>query len=87
LDEDTYRALDARAAKAGLSVHEQARHCVLEVLQEKEDRAALREAFLHLQGLIKTLREDVATATKALLMSAGKVSPQEAHAWVTENFR
>lgn len=86
LDDPSSRVLAERATRLGVSPHELARHYVLEILQQAEERAALREAVVALHKEITGFREDIALATEALLASAGKVTDQEAHAWVEEHF-
>lgn len=79
LDEASAAALAGRAARFGVSPHELAREYVLAVLQEAEERAALFAAIM-------ALRQDVGLAAGVLLSSAGKVSEDEARAWVKANF-
>lgn len=83
LDPDCRRKLSERAARLGFSSNELARHYVSEMLQDHEERAALREAVTALSQHIGKLREDV----EALLTSSGKVAPNEAHQWVQDNVR
>lgn len=78
------KQLAERGAKQNLSAGEQARRLVLEVLsdaageQTREDVAALREA-------VEKVREDLATATAALLVNAGKATVQDAQDWARKN--
>ena len=87
LDEACGRALAQRAAQLGVSPHALARHYVHELLQEPEERALLREAVTALHSELGALRADLVLAVEALLVSAGRVPPTEARAWVEENFR
>ena len=86
LDEASRLVLGQRAAALDVSVHELARRYLIEVLQEAEERVALREAVVALHKEVSGSREDIALAVEALLTSAGKVSDHEAHAWVEEHF-
>ena len=82
LDEQSSRVLGERAARLDLSPHELARHYVLELLEQSEERAALREALQQLVQNQQKFHADFAFAVQALLTSAGKVSSEKAEAWV-----
>ena len=82
LDDQSSRVLAERAARLGRSPHELARHYVLEILQQAEERAALREAIQQLNQNQRQFHADFAFAVQALLTSAGKVSSEKAEAWV-----
>jgi len=86
LDEASGRALAQRADGLGLSPHALARDYVLEVLHAPEERAVLREAVTALHSELGALREDLALAVEALLVSGGRVPPAEARQWVEQNF-
>ena len=87
LDNDTTRVLIERADSLGISSHELARHYVVEMLQEREERAALREAIKILHEATQQFRADFAFAVRALLSSAGKVPKDEAEAWVKASIK
>lgn len=87
LDEESHRVLSERANRLGISPHELARHYVIEMLHEAEERAALHEAIATLQQGIHKIREDVATTAEALLIAAGDYEAEEAHTWAAENFK
>ena len=87
LDEASYRVLAERAARLGVSVHALARNYVFEMLQSTEERTVLRDALLGLQQKVERIQGDVATATEALLITAAKIKPEEAQAWVNENLK
>ncbi|MCL4180503.1 MAG: hypothetical protein KJ072_22500 [Verrucomicrobia bacterium] len=75
------RLLEQQAAALDIaSPHELARQLVVDSLREAPQ-------WSYLAGIIQQLREDVATATEALLTKAGKVSSQDAHKWVAETFQ
>lgn len=77
--------LSERAEKLGVSPHELARSYVLELLGASEERTALREGVVTLHNVIGLLREDLALSVEALLISAGKVSEEQARKWAEEN--
>lgn len=86
LDGDTRRVLEERAAAFGRGPHDLARQYVLEALMAAEERQQLREAVTVLGKQVAELREEFAHAVQTLLVSAGKVNPEQAEAWVQENF-
>jgi len=85
LDPANNRLLAERAAQLGISPHELARHYVLELLQQHEERAALRTAFEELHQNLHQFRSDFAFAVEALLTSAGQVPKDEAQTWVEKS--
>ncbi len=87
LDAESRRVLMGRAKQLKVSPHELARHYVILMLHEAEERAMLREDTLELRRALIQLREDVATTAEALLVAAGEVSEEQAHAWVEEHFK
>ena len=86
LDPDARRALDERAALFERSPHELARQLVLEKLLEGEDRQQLIETLSSLQSEIAELRAEFAHAVQVMLVSAGKINPEQAEAFVQQNF-
>ena len=87
LDQESRQALAQGAAALDLSPHELARRYVLLMLQEKEDRELLSEAIAPLRTELATLRRSFLLAVRALLHGAGKVSKDDALAWVQENLK
>ena len=87
LDPEYGRVLATRAKALGVSSHEVARRYLIEVLEESEERAALRQAVQTLNGNITHFRDDFIFSVEALLASAGKVGKTEAVAWVDEHFK
>ena len=85
LDDETRRVLFERAARLQVSPHELARRYVIEVLQESEERIALREAVETLNADLDQFRSGFALAMEALLVSAGKVSVTDARDWVDKS--
>lgn len=79
--------LFGRASTLGVSVHELARHYVMLVLQETQERSELRDAVTTLHRELTELRTDFSVATEALLTSAGKTSAANSKEWVKQNLR
>lgn len=86
LNDDVQIALAARADVLGVSVHELARHYVMEMLGQGEERSALREAVVAVHNEVHLLRENVMISIRALLSSAGRVKPDEAEKWTEKVF-
>jgi hypothetical protein len=87
LDDEHGKQLVKRAESLGVSVHELARHYVLLVLHEKDERTGIQKGMMALHQEMTELRKDVVVSTEALLTSAGKVSNANAKGWVRENFK
>jgi hypothetical protein len=85
LDEQSERILTERARRLQTSPHLLAREYVLEILQQAEERAALREAICELYRAQQQFRSDFAFAVEALLTSAGEISQDEARRWVEKS--
>ena len=81
------QVLAMRAEALGVSSHELARRYLIEMLEESEERAVLRQAVQTLNGNLTHFRNDVIFAVEAILASAGKVNETEAAAWVDKHFR
>src|ERR1039458_159037 len=79
--------LAGRASALGVSPHELARRYLIEVLEESEERAALRQAVQTLNGNIASFRDEFIFAVEALLGSAGKLKEAEAVAFIDKNFK
>jgi len=76
-----------RAASLEVSPHLLARHYIHEILQEREEREALREVVANCHRQLVKTREDLAMVAEALLIKAGGVSAEKAHEWVLEVFK
>jgi hypothetical protein len=87
LDDNAKRILEERAALFDRSPHDLARQYVIESLMAGEEREQLRQVVSALQVQVAELRAEFAHAVRALLVSAGKVNPEHAEAWVEENFK
>ena len=73
LDADTLEMLARTGASRGLSAGQYARELLLAALENPVDAQLAR------------LRSDLASATYAILAYGGKVTPEEAERWVSEN--
>jgi hypothetical protein len=79
--------LAGRASALGVSPHELARRYLIEVLEEAEERAALRQAVTTLNGNLLKFRDEFIFALEAVLASAGKVERADVRAWIDEHFK
>jgi hypothetical protein len=86
LDAHYLDRLKEEAAKYGMSPGEFARRLVLDALERSEEQRTADE-IVELRREVGHLRVDVALAVTAILVGAGKVSPEDARAWVKENLR
>ena len=90
LDAESRKQIDARAERLGVKAGELARKVVLESLDDETELARLRMRVASLEDAVLGLREDLAVAVKALLVTKGAqqvVTPDEAEAWVSSNMR
>lgn len=87
LDAEHRRLLAQRARKAGVSVHDFARACVIEALHDRDQLPAIREAILALHAEMNQFQSNFAKATEALLVTANEVDIAEAKAWVQQNLK
>ena len=87
INEQTRRLLGHRAALLGISPHEWARHCLLTILHEEEDRNNWETAVMTLHHEINELRTDLALATQALLVVAGRMPEAKAREWIKGNLK
>jgi polyhydroxyalkanoate synthesis regulator phasin len=86
LDAHYLERLKQEASKYGMSTGEFARRLVLDVLERSEEQRTADE-IVGLRRDVVELRVDIAVAVTALLVHAGKVSHEEAEAWVRETLR
>lgn len=86
LDASAREVLEQRAKIFGLSPHALARQYVIESLAANDERQALHRAIAALQALVSELRSELAHALQVLLVSAGKVTPEQSEKYVKENF-
>lgn len=87
IDDETRRLLGDRVASLKVSPHEWARHCLLTILHEEEDRSGWQTAVTALHHEINELRNDLALATQALLVVAGKMPSEKAREWIGSNLK
>ena len=88
LDAESKTQIEKRAKLTGVKVSEFARKVVLDALNEESELARLKMKVGSLDQDIKGLREDLAVAVKALLVTKGSgqvVTAEQAEAWVNSN--
>lgn len=92
VDERHYTMLAERAAAAGQSVGEFSRQLAIEGLLGVQVTATLEQSMKEALGEVRTLRsgirdlrDDFAVGLKAMLVTAGKVPPEDADAWIESN--
>jgi hypothetical protein len=85
LEDESYLELSRRAKRVGVRQHELARHYVVEVLSQKEERNALRDAVSALRQQVWDVRKDIAVTAQALLTSARTLNAKQAREWTQEN--
>ena len=78
--------LEALAERHNISVHEQARILLLDVLDSKSEEE-VKTDIKRTREDIKDLKLSVAVAFEALLVKAGNVEKETAKEWITEQFR
>lgn len=86
LADEPLAALDERAALLSLGRNELARKYVLEGLLAAQEREQLHGAIEGLQSVVRELRREFSHAVQTLLVSAGRIEPEQAEAWIQENF-
>lgn len=86
LDASYLAELEKRAAPHNISIHEEARRIVLDVLNDAE-RGAVKEEVLEARKDIRELRLRLADAVEALLITAGNYPKDKAREWTTEIIR
>ena len=87
IDPETRRLLGERVTMLNTSPHEWARHCLVTILHEEEDRSGWQSAVTALHHEINDLRNDLALATQALLVAAGNVPEKQAREWIGRNLK
>lgn len=90
LDAESRKQIDTRAERLGIKASELARKVVLDSLNDETELAQLRMKVSSLEDAVLGLREDLAVAVKALLVTKGAeqvVTPDQAEAWVNSNMR
>jgi len=88
LDTASKLLIEKRAEQGGLKVSEFARKVVLDALNEESELAKLRMQISSFKQELEAIREDLALAVKALLVTSSSkesVSPEDAQRWVEMN--
>jgi hypothetical protein len=86
LGNDELSALAARASVHKVSIHQYARALLLDALFRTEPIQEIGGELKSITEGISAIRSDLAFTVKTLLMTAGKVSEDEATEWVSRNF-
>ena len=90
LDSEARKRMDNRAKLLGVKPSDFARNLVLESLDDESELAKLRMKVGSLEDSVLGLRDDLAVAIKALLVTKGSeqiVTPDQAEAWVNSNMK
>ena len=88
LDTESKLLIEKRAEQGGLKVSEFARKVVLDALNEESELAQLKMQMASTRQELKAIREDLAVAVKALLVTSSSeetVTPKDAQRWVDMN--
>ena len=85
LDEEHRMILAERARILKVSVHDLARHYVLHMLHENDERQRLISAIVALKDELREARTDIAVSTRELLVSRGEATLEEADEWARTN--
>ena len=87
LDNSLLYRLEEAAERAGISPHEWAKRATIRELESGSQLPKLTLQTESIKQELAELREDLALATEALLVSAGKASNEQASKFVKENLR
>ena len=87
LDAHHHDRLQVQADRLGESVGDVARRLVIEKLNEKDQVSLLAEKLAAVEKELSELRKDLALSVPAILAFAGKISQDDAKAWVAENLK
>ena len=86
LDAAQLAELEKRAARHKISVHEEARNTVTDILNDTR-RDVIKDEILGARDDIKILQMKLADAVEALLITAGNYPKEQAREWTTEIIR
>lgn len=86
LDAAQLAELEKRAARHKISVHEEARNTVTDILNDTR-RDVIKDEILGARDDIKILQMKLADAVEALLITAGSYPKEEAREWTNEIIR
>lgn len=87
LEGDNLLRLEEAAERAGLSVHEYSKRAVIRELESGNQVPKIALQTESIKQEIVELRKDLAVATEALLVRAGKSTLEQAANFVNENLR
>ncbi len=86
LDAGQVADLEKRAARHKISIHEEARNIVSDILNDTR-RDEIKDEILGTRDDIKILQMKLADAVEALLITAGDYPKDQAREWTTEIIR
>ena len=86
LDASQIAELEKRAARHKISIHEEARNAVTDLLNDTR-RDVIKDEILGARDDIKILQMKLADAVEALLITAGNYPKEQAREWTTEIIR
>jgi hypothetical protein len=84
---DALEQVEQAAKRRAVSVNELARETLLAALSTEEDSHRIALRVTAIEGELSELRRDLAVATQAILVTAGKVPPEEAEKFAREKLR
>jgi len=87
LNGDVLEQIEDSAKRRAVSVNELARETLLAALSADEDSHRMALRVTAIEGELLELRRDLAVATQAILVTAGKVPPEEAEKFAREKLR
>jgi hypothetical protein len=85
LDPAIAKKLETEAEKRGLTAGRYARLLVIDALSESDDENRVPEQLEALRDEVQTLKENLVTATIAILQTAAELPEEEVRKWVDEN--
>jgi plasmid stability protein len=86
LDAGQVADLEKRAARHKISIHEEARSIVADILNDTQ-RDEIRDEISGARDDIKSLQMKLADAVEALLITAGNYPKEKAREWTTDIIR
>jgi hypothetical protein len=84
------KTLDQKASRLGTTPTELSRRLLSNALDEENELAQIRMRMTALESSVSALREDLAVAVQALLITKGAApitTSEQAEAWVTANLK
>ena len=86
LEDAVLRRLEKEGKQYKMSAGQYARQLVVDALEDTNTERLERRMIL-LEGEVSQLRQDLAIAVHALLVTAGNLPKSEAARWIAENMR